>query len=93
MTSTKKSDRLMNQEIAHWPEVKYPPPKHNWLDPKRFVGKSFTLRPTLPDSINNHVAVTSGLSAARMVMESKVASRTAWCWYVTGPWPSCRSGS
>lgn len=57
----------------------------NEVDPRRFIGKTFTRRKTFADSRDDYVAMIDGLAAGRIMKVQRAGNKHVWFWTLTGP--------
>lgn len=55
------------------------------VDPRRFIGKSFTRRKTFADSIDDYSIWIDGLQAGRIMKVRRAGNVMVWFWALHGP--------
>jgi hypothetical protein len=59
------------------------------VDPTRFIGQDLVLKATIiggSTAPEDYVAVSDGLTVARIVRQQKSFGRSSWDWTITGPY-------
>lgn len=56
------------------------------VDPKRFIGKPFTLRKTYSHSVNDYCMMIDGLTAGRVTKTTNAVECVVWEWSLDSPY-------
>jgi hypothetical protein len=56
------------------------------VDPRRFIGKSFTRRKAFPNSVDDYSIWIDGLMVGRIMEVPRAGHKTVWYWSINGPY-------